>query len=91
MPRQSLPRNTFGRFRSYSQAIEDIIFEPSSEIDFDNFLGNGSMTVIFNERGTYRYEDVNYIEYVNFKNAPSWGEYFNNFIRPYYDNYERIG
>lgn len=84
------PRNTFGRFRSSSEAIVDITFIPAAEIDFDNFLGSGSMIVEFQARGTYQYENVNYIEYVNFKNAPSWGEYFNQNIRNYYTDYERI-
>lgn len=91
MPNQ--PRNTYGHFRTFSAAIVDIVFEPASEIplDYDSWLGDGSMIIEFQARGTYRYNSVNFIEFTNFKNAPSWGEYFNNNIRPFYTDYERIG
>lgn len=87
------PRNTRGQFRSASAAIADIVFEPSSEIpeDYSTWLGDGAVVVTFNARGVYRYEGINFIEYSQFKDAPSWGSYFNDYIRPYYSNYERIG
>lgn len=90
MPNQ--PRNTFGRFRSASEAIVDITFEPSADApeDLTSWLGGGTMVVEFQARGTYRYENVNFVEYTNFKNSPSWGEYFNDYIRPFYNEYERI-
>lgn len=87
-------RNALDRFRSgQSNAIVDITFRPQEEvpIDFTTLLGDGALIVEFQERGTYQYNGVNYLEYVNFKNASSWGEYFNNYIRPNYLDYERIG
>lgn len=85
-------RSASGRFRAgVSEAIADIQWEPQPLAKDAIDLGNGDLVVIFQERGTYRYHDVNFSEYISFKDAPSWGEYFNENIRPNYLDYERIG
>lgn len=41
----------------------------------------GSLTVVFQERGTYKYNDVPLDVYVDFSMAESQGRYFNLYIR----------
>lgn len=87
------PRNTHGQFRSVSAAIQDVQWEPKDPLNIDpveDFLGTGTLIIVFQERGTYRYYDANYLDYQNLKNAASMGGYFNDNLRNYLTNYERI-
>jgi hypothetical protein len=58
-----------------------------ANVDYDN--ETQSLTVEFNQRGTYRYSNVPLDVYVDFATAGSQGTYFNLYIRPQYA-FERI-
>jgi len=62
-----------------SHCVADVSFDPESE----------TMTVQFQQRGTYNYHNVGITEYVDFSQASSKGAYFNLYIRDRY-SYERI-
>ena len=62
-----------------SKCVADISYDPESQ----------EMTVEFQQRGTYKYQNVPLDEYVDFQSAGSQGKYFNNYIRDRY-SFERI-
>lgn len=78
-------------------SIEDVINKYSSftiaesscvaRVDYN--FEEGSMIVAFQQRGTYKYFDVPFDEFMNFQGASSRGTYFNLYIRDQF-NYQRI-
>jgi KTSC domain len=62
-----------------SQCVADVSYDPL----------DSSMTIQFQQRGTYKYKDVPVDVYVDFETSGSRGQYFNNYIRNTY-SYERI-
>ena len=63
-----------------STCVNDVSYDPENEV----------MTIVFQKRGTYVYQDVSLDEYVDFASASRQGTYFNLYIRPKYTNFERI-
>ena len=66
--------------RPESNCVADVSYNPETE----------QMTITFQQRGTYVYNDVPLDDYVDFASAGSQGTYFNLYIRPKYTNYERV-
>lgn len=64
-----------------SECVADISYNPETE----------EMTIEFQQRGTYLYHNVPLDTYVDFQTAGSMGKYFNNYIRNFGFEYERIG
>lgn len=62
-----------------STCVADVTYDPISS----------EMTIVFRERGTYKYKDVPIDVYTDFETAGSQGSYFNDYIRPKYE-YERV-
>lgn len=64
---------------SNSTCVNDVTYNPLTK----------EMTIVFQQRGTYKYSDVPLDVYVDFESAGSRGKYFNYYIRPTY-SYERV-
>jgi len=89
------PEDVVGEPKDVS--IEDVINKYSSfniaesscvaKVDYN--FAEGSMTVAFQRRGTYKYFDVPWDEFMNFQGASSRGTYFNLYIRDQF-SYQRI-
>jgi len=65
--------------QSSSTCVNDVSYNPLTR----------EMTIIFQQRGTYKYSNVPLDVYTDFETAGSRGTYFNLYIRPTY-SYERI-
>ena len=63
-----------------SECVADVSYNPETE----------EMTIEFVKRGTYVYKDVPLDTYVDFSTSGSQGKYFNNYIRNFGFEYERI-
>lgn len=63
-----------------STCIANITFDAEEDV----------MIIQFQERGTYRYNDVPIDIYRDLSSASLKGSYFNLYVRPVYNDYERI-
>lgn len=73
-------RTTKFKFRVDSKCVADISYDVETE----------TLTIEFQQRGTYIYRNFPLDEYVDFETASSRGQYFNNYIRNSGYEYERI-
>ena len=62
-----------------SECVADVEYNPLDQ----------SMTIVFQQRGTYKYHDVPIDVYVDFETSGRRGYYINSYIRPRF-NYERV-
>ena len=80
-------RNNLFRIRNLhpiehdSEAIAGIDYDPVTQ----------EMQIVFNQRGTYKYSEVEPQVFSEFNGAASRGTYFNMYIRNHGYWYERIG
>lgn len=80
-----------------SEAIRRIDWSPggldvnSSVAATISNLTEGTLTIEFNERGTYEYYNVSFGVWLGLKQAGSKGQYFNNNIREAGYSYARVG
>lgn len=73
-----MPREQ-GQFTD-SECVEALYFEPE----------NGTLTVVFKQRGTYEYYDFPLEEWELFDGTTSRGTYFNLYVKGQY-SYARVG
>lgn len=74
--------------KKYGKTVQ-IESEAIENLDYD--VEASELTVVFKQRGTYKYSGVDLDTYTDFAQASSWGQYFNNYIRNAGYEYERIG
>lgn len=65
--------------KSTSTCVNSVTYNPVTR----------EMTIQFQQRGTYKYLDVPFDEYIEFETAGSRGTYFNLYVRDNYE-YERV-
>lgn len=71
-------------------AVEAQTPESRCVANLDYNLEEETLTIKFNQRGTYEYTNVPLDDYVDFAQSGSLGKYFNNYIRDRF-SYRKIG